>query len=400
MKQRRIKAAFIRGGTSKGVFFRAGDLPADPAERDAVLLSALGSPDPYGRQLDGLGGGISSVSKAVIVGRSARADADVDYTFAQVAVDRPVVDMAGTCGNLSSAVGPFAVEEGLVEAPRGEIVVRVYNTNTDKIFLARFLVDEGEAVIDGLQAIPGVSTLGAPVALEFLDPGGSMTPGLLPSGNAVDAIETTAGECFRVSIVDATNPIVFVDARDVGVSATETPEVLEGNAEFMAVMDRIRRAAAVVMGLCRTPEEAPLNVPKVAAVAAPADFVDIQGQRVAATDMDILARAISMERVHRALPLTLSMCLASATHIPGTIPNTVRDYVAGPDVGLGNPSGVIVAGAIAEAGPAGVRIERCRVIRTQRRLMEGAVLVPATTGRGTDKAPVAASGNVAEPAET
>ena len=381
-------------------FFRAADLPADPAERDAVLLSALGSPDPYGRQLDGLGGGISSVSKAVIVGRSARADADVDYTFAQVAVDRPVVDLAGTCGNLSSAVGPFAVEEGLVEAPRGEIVVRVYNTNTDKIFLARFLVDEGEAVIDGLQAIPGVSTLGAPVALEFLDPGGSMTPGLLPSGNAVDAIETTAGECFRVSIVDATNPIVFVDARDVGVSATETPEVLEGNAEFMAVMDRIRRAAAVVMGLCRTPEEAPLNVPKVAAVAAPADFVDIQGQRVAATDMDILARAISLERVHRALPLTLSMCLASATHIPGTIPNTVRDYVAGPDVGLGNPSGVIVAGAIAEAGPAGVRIERCRVIRTQRRLMEGAVLVPATTGRGTDKAPVAASGNVAEPAET
>ena len=155
MKQRRIKAAFIRGGTSKGVFFRAGDLPADPAERDAVLLSALGSPDPYGRQLDGLGGGISSVSKAVIVGRSARADADVDYTFAQVAVDRPVVDMAGTCGNLSSAVGPFAVEEGLVEAAGGETVVRVYNTNTDKIFLARFLVDEGEAVVDGLQAIPG-----------------------------------------------------------------------------------------------------------------------------------------------------------------------------------------------------------------------------------------------------
>jgi len=389
MKQRRIKAAFIRGGTSKGVFFRAGDLPAEAGERDAVLLRALGSPDPYVRQLDGLGGGISSLSKAVIVGRSAHPDADVDYTFAQVAVDRPVVDFAGTCGNLSSAVGPFAIEEGLIQAVDGEAVVRVLNTNTNKIFHARFQIEDGEAVIEGEQGIPGVAQLGAPVALEFLDPGGSMTTGLLPTGNVIDEIETTAGEFFRVSMVDATNPIIFIAAGDVGISARELPDALEADAAFMDLMDRIRRAGAVAMGLATSPDDASLNVPKIAAVAPPADFTDIQGLEVKAADMDVLARAISMERVHRALPLTLSMCLAAASHIGGSVVHqaTVTDEVEPDgrkaDVRIGNPSGVIVAGAEAVTTPgAGIGIERCRVLRTQRRLMEGFVTVPVATGRG------------------
>ncbi len=393
MKQRRIKAAFVRGGTSKGIFFRAGDLPEDAKERDSVLLRALGSPDPYARQLDGLGGGISSLSKAVIVGLSSHPNADVDYTFAQVAVDRPVVDFSGTCGNLSSAVGPFAIEEGLIEAADGETVVRVYNTNTDKIFHGRFQVEDHEAVVEGAQTIPGVAPSGAPVALEFLDPGGSMTAGLLPTGHVVDEIETAAGEWFRVSMVDATNPIIFVAAGDVGIAADELPDVLEANKDFMALMDRIRRAGAVMMGLASSMDDAPLNVPKIAAVTAPADFVDMQGETVRASQMDVLARAISMERVHRALPLTLSMCLAAASRIEGSVVHQASVAAGHQDVRIGNPSGVIVAGAEAVDGPEGrVGIARCRVIRTQRRLMEGFVTVPHMAGHEASPGIVQAGG--------
>lgn len=216
-----------------------------------------------------------------------------------------------------------------------------------------------------------------------------MTTGLLPTGNVIDEIETTAGEFFRVSMVDATNPIIFIAAGDVGISARELPDALEADAAFMDLMDRIRRAGAVAMGLATSPDDASLNVPKIAAVAPPADFTDIQGLEVKAADMDVLARAISMERVHRALPLTLSMCLAAASHIGGSVVHqaTVTDEVEPDgrkaDVRIGNPSGVIVAGAEAVTTPgAGIGIERCRVLRTQRRLMEGFVTVPVATGRG------------------
>ncbi len=381
MKQRRIRAAFIRGGTSKGVFFQGGELPDDSQQRDAILLRALGSPDPYERQLDGLGGGLSSLSKAVIVARSDRTDADVDFTFAQIAVDQPFVDYAGTCGNLSSAVGPFAVDEGLVEAGEGETVVRVFNTNTSKVFHARFNVSDGEAAVDGGQRIPGVASAGARVALEFLSPGGSMTAGVLPTGNPVDEIETAAGERFAVSLVDATNPIVFVAAADVGIEATEQPEALEAVPGFLGRMEAIRQAAGIAMGIANTTGEVAQAVPKIAVVSPPKTFDDIQGMTVAAGDIDVCARALSMGRVHRALPLTLSMCLATACRIEGTIParQMPGDRTKG-DVRMGNPSGVIVAGADVRQDTNGWAVERCRVIRTQRRLMEGMVLVPADTG--------------------
>ena len=380
MKQRRIKAAFIRGGTSKGVFFRAGDLPGDAAQRDAVLLRALGSPDPYERQLDGLGGGLSSLSKAVVIGKSARDDADIDYTFAQVSVTEPLVDYAGTCGNLSSATGPFAVDEGLIEVPDGETVVRVFNTNTSKIFHARFLVEQGEAAAEGDQRIPGVSHAGARVALEFLSPGGSMTGGLLPTGNAVDEIETVDGERFRVSLVDATNPIVMVGAADLGITATEQPDALEAMPGLLARLEKIRQAAGVAMGLGATPAAVPQAVPKIVMVAAPQTFRDIQGETVDAGDSDLCARAVSMGRVHRALPLTLSMCLATACRVEGTVPAMLAAPLAhGADVRLGNPSGIIAAGADVDRSGNGWDVTRCRVIRTQRRLMEGQILVPADT---------------------
>ena len=380
MKQKRIRAAFIRGGTSKGVFFCAGDLPDDAAQRDAILLRALGSPDPYERQLDGLGGGLSSVSKAVVIGRSTRSDADIDYTFAQVSVNSPVVDYAGTCGNLSSATGPFAVEEGLVEAQDGEVVVRVFNTNTSKIFHARFDVSDGEGVVEGTQHVPGVSHAGGRVALEFLSPGGSMTGALLPTGNVVDDIETADGEIFRVSLVDATNPIVMVNAADVDISATEQPDELESRTGWLDRIESIRQAAGIAMGLGATAALVPHAVPKIVLVAAPHGFRDIQGETVNAGQVDICARALSMGRVHRALPLTLSMCLATACRIEGTVAaEASRHLVDGADVRIGNPSGVISAGADVSRGDNGWEVARCRVIRTQRRLMEGSVLVPATT---------------------
>ena len=380
MKQQRIKASFIRGGTSKGVFFRAGDLPGDPAQRDAILLRALGSPDPYQRQLDGLGGGLSSVSKAVVIGRSARDDADIDYTFAQVSVDEPLVDYAGTCGNLSAATGPFAIDERLIEAQDGEVVVRVFNTNTSKIFHARFDVADGESVVEGEQCIPGVSHAGGRVALEFLSPGGSMTGALLPTGNVADDIKLADGEVIRVSLIDATNPIVMVNAADVGISATELPDALEAQSGWLARVEQIRLAAGVAMGLGETTADVPQAVPKIVLVAAPQDFRDIQGEQVVANQVDLCARAISMGRVHRALPLTLSMCLATACRIEGSVAASVtRPLAEGADVRIGNPSGVIAAGADVARGDRGWEVARCRVIRTQRRLMEGSVLVPAAT---------------------
>lgn len=342
-----------------------------------MLLRALGSPDPYGRQLDGMGGGLSSVSKAVIIGRSAREDADIDYTFAQVAVDLPLVDYAGTCGNLSSATGPFAIDEGLIDWHEGENVVRVFNTNTSKIFHARFDVEDGEAVVTGGQRIPGVGQAGARVALEFLSPGGSMTSGLLPTGNVVDEIEVAGLGVVRVSLVDATNPIVMVRADDAGITTAEHPDALEAMPGFLERMEAIRRAAGVRMGLGQTLDDVPQAVPKIVIVAPPMGFRDIQGVEVAAAEVDISARALSMGRVHRALPLTLSMCVATACRIDGTVAQQAAAELSdGADVRIGNPSGVIAAGADVEREGNGWTVVRCRVIRTQRRLMEGSVLVP------------------------
>ncbi len=385
MAQQRIPAAFIRGGTSKGVFFHARDLPDAQAARDRIFLAALGSPDSYGRQLDGLGGGISSLSKAVVIAPSGHPEADVDYTFAQVAVDQPVVDYASTCGNLSSAVGPFAVDEGLVAADDGEHVVRVFNTNTSKIYHARFSVRGGRAVVTGRQVIPGVSGTGAPIALEYLDPGGSRTEGLLPSGAVVDTLHLPDGSRIEASLVDATNPVVFVRAADLAADLKRLPADLDTDVGLMAKLDHVRRAGAVRMGMAGSPGAAALSNPKIAMVGPPEDLQDLAGEQHGAETLDICARAVSMGKVHRALPLTLSMCLATACKTPGTIPNQVmRALDAGDDVRLGNPSGVIVAGAdVAPAGN-GWSALKCRVVRTQRRLMDGHVLIPDAAGPNSD----------------
>jgi len=375
MARLKIPAVFIRGGTSKGVFFHARDLPDDAAERDRIMLCALGSPDPYRRQLNGMGGGLSSLSKAVVVAPSARADADLDYTFAQVSVDSPVVDFNGACGNLSAAVGAFAVDEGLIEAPDGEVRLRVYQTNTNKIYQARFAVKDGMAVEDGAFEMPGVGGTGAKITLDYLDPGGAVTGALLPSGRISDHVELDGLGRVEVSLVDATNAVVFLDAAALGCQATEDPAALDADAAFMSRMDEARRKGAVLMGMVNRPEDAPLSAPKVGIVAPPAGFTGLDGTEYAADDMDVSVRVVSMENVHRAVPGTNGMCIAAAARIEGTIVHRLaRDHAP---IRIGNPSGVLPVDAdVAREADGGWTVRAITVYRTQRRLMEGSVLVP------------------------
>ncbi len=376
MTQRFIPAVFMRGGTSKGLFFHARDLPADRAARDAIFLRALGSPDPYGRQLDGMGGGISSLSKAVIIGPSTHPDADVDYTFAQVSVDRPAVDWTGNCGNLSSAVGPFSVDEGLVRVADGEALVRIHQTNTKKIMQAHFPVRDGRAVVSGDFVLPGVSGTGARIRVDILDPGGSVTGRLLPTGRTTEDL-VVGNRRFRVSMVDAAKPAVFLDAADLGLTATESPEAIEADPDRMALLDAIRRAAGVAMGIAATPEAVPLANPGVAIVAAPAPFRALDGREWPAESHDLAIRMLSMERAHRAVPLTGGFCTAVAAAIPGTLLHALaRADRRGGELRLATPSGILTLGADVVAQDTGVKAVSAGVFRTARRLMQGAVAIP------------------------
>lgn len=382
MAQIFVPAAFYRGGSSKGVFFHARDCPPDRDALDAMLLSVLGSPDPNGRQLDGLGGGSSSLSKAVIIGPPSHPEADIDYTFAQVAVDRPVVDWGANCGNLSSAVGPFAVDEGLVSVADGEALVRIHQVNTKKIIHARFPVSQGRAVTCGDFTIDGVSGSGARIALEFLSPGGTVTPGLLPSGKVIETIELD-GRAFEVSVVDATNPVVFVAAGQLGIDISASPDVIEADRDLMALLDRLRRLAAVRIGLGISPDSVGLANPKIAVIGSPGAFTTLDGRRLGPAEHDIAVRMLSMERVHRAVTLTGAMCLAAACGIRGSLAHRLAGTPAAADtIRVGHPSGVVAAGARVAANGDGWDVTSCTVYRTARRLMQGEVAVaPFAEGR-------------------
>jgi hypothetical protein len=365
MTQRRVRAVYMRGGTSRCLVFHERDLPAPGAERDAILSAALGSPDPYGRQLDGLGGGISSLSKACIIGPSSHPDADVDYTFAQVEVKSRVVDYAGNCGNCSSAVGPFAIDEQMIRGVEGETLVRIHNTNTKKIIVAHVPTRDGEAEIEGDFELAGVAGRGARIALDFLEPGGAGTGRLLPTGRARETIDGV-----EVSLVDATNPFVWVRAGDVGLAATETPQAIDADRRVMEGLEAIRVEAARRMGI---PGSA--AVPKVGVVAAPRAFTALDGIAHAKDAADLLARVISMGNGHRAVPLTAAMCLAVAARVDGTV---VAEVVASRDgdVRIGHPSGVLPVAATVVARHGEPWAERVTVYRTARRLMEGFVRIP------------------------
>ena len=382
--QRRIRAVFVRGGTSRALVFHRRDLPSARVEWDPIFLAALGSPDPSGRQLDGLGGGISSLSKVAVVGPPTRPDADVDFTFGQVEVTRAFVDYAGNCGNISSAIGPFALDEGLVPAREPETLVRIHNTNTRKLIHARVPVSGGQAAVRGDFVLPGVPGTGARLALEFLDPGGAVTGRLLPTGRAREILELPGLGPITVSLVDATNPVVFVRAKDLGLEGTERPETLDAQLDLAVRLEAIRGAAAERMGLVADAAQAATlspAVPKIAVVAPPAPFQALDGTPVPAAAVDLVARVVSMGRIHRAFALTAAMCLAVAARIDGTVVHEVsadaRPGEPEGDVRLGHPSGVLAVAARVAQDPGMPPVARTvTVYRTARRLMDGFVLVP------------------------
>ncbi len=380
MKQVRLRAVFMRGGTSNAIMFREADLPEDRALWAPIFLAAMGSPDPNGRQLDGMGGGISSLSKVCVIGPPSRPDADVDYTFAQVFVKDAAVDFSGNCGNMSSAVGPFAVDEGLLPASGDEAVVRIHNTNTNKIIVSRFPLDGGLAAVDGEFELPGVAGTGAPIRLEFLDPGGAGTGRLLPTGHPAEALEVPGFGRITASLVDAANPCVLVPADALGASGAELPDALD-TPRLLDKLEAIRRAASVRMGIAKTPHEAAqiLSVPKVAMVSEPQAAKTLAGGTLKPEDMDLTVRMISIGQPHRAVPLTGAMCLAVASRIEGTVVNAVARAPASPedDVRIAQPSGLTVVGARVRKQKEWIA-ESAVVYRTARRLMEGSVLVRAS----------------------
>ena len=365
MTQQKIRAVYMRGGTSRALFFHDRDLPPAGPERDRLLSAATGSPDPYGRQLDGMGGGISSLSKACIIGPPTLAGADVDYTFAQVDIKSPVVDYKGNCGNCSSAVGPFAIDEGLVRAIEGETLVRIHNTNTKKLIVAHVPVSDGEPAVSGDFELAGVAGKGARIALDFVDPGGAVSGKLLPTGRARDVIDG-----LEVSCVDATNPVVFVRARDLGLTGTETPTAVDADRRVSARLEAIRTAAGDRMGV-----RGSAAVPKVAIVGPAQAFTGLDGVRYDADQVDLIARVISMGNCHRAFALTAAMCLAVAARIDGTVVHEACGATT-TDVRLGHPSGVLPIDAAVTTRDGAPWAERVTVYRTARRLMEGFVRVP------------------------
>ena len=369
MPQSAFRAVYMRGGTSRAIVFRDQDLPAAQAGRDAVFSAALGSPDPGKRQLDGLGGGISSLSKIAIVGRPTRADADVDYTFGQVALDAPLVQYKGNCGNISSAIGPFAIDEGLVAANGDRATVRIHNTNTKKIIVASFALEGGKAAVEGDFVLQGVAGTGAPIRLAFLEPGGAATGKLLPTGAVRDHLEVKGLGRVEVSMVDAANPVVFVAAEALGLDGTEKPADLEANPRLMEQLEELRIAAALAMGIVTSEHEARTkvrNVPQTGILSRPRE-----------DDTHITVRMMSTGQPHRATPLTGAMCLASAMRIPGTLAAQLARLPAdaGADLMIHHPTGKLPVAARVTAGPT-PKVEEAVVYRTARRLMEGSVLVP------------------------
>ena len=383
-RQIRIPALYMRGGTSKGVFFLPEDLPADPARRDAVLLRVMGSPDPYEKQLDGMGGATSSTSKIVIVSKSRRPGCDVDYLFGQVSIDRALVDWSGNCGNLTSAVGPFAIHRGLIDAPRdGLATVTIWQANVQKKIVAHVPMRDGEVQELGDFELDGVTFPAAEIRLEFLDPGadgGEDDAGgaMFPTGNPVDVLSVPGVGDVEVTLINAGNPAVFIEAATLGLNGAELPEDINKNAALLARFEAIRAHGAVAMGLAESAEYASStrqHTPKIAFFGKPAAYVASSGKRVQAEDIDVLARIVSMGKAHHAMTGTGAVAIAAAAAIPGTVVSKVLGGVK-TGVRFGHPSGTLGVGAEAQQSASGWAVTKATMSRSARRLMEGSVLIP------------------------
>ncbi|MCI2161518.1 MAG: 3-methylitaconate isomerase [Oscillospiraceae bacterium] len=338
--------SILRGGTSKGVFFLEKDIPPAGEMRDRFLLAVMGSPDP--RQIDGLGGATSVTSKIAIVAPSLRDDADIDYTFAQVSVDKPIVSYKGNCGNISSAVGPYAIEKGLVSAVSPITSVRIYNTNTQKVIVAEIEVQNGRVKYDGSYTIPGVPGTAAPVKLKFCHPAGTVSTSLLPTGNVKDALMVPGFGAVCVSIVDATNPLVFAKAKDLHMDGGELPFDIDSNPKLLSLLETVRGLAAVKMGLIENYTESAWKtptIPKMTIVSKSHDYMAINGEKISAQQVDLVSRMMSMQKAHPTYAMTGAMCTAAAAVVPGSVVQEVLR--PGTDLGrmrIGNPSGVMEAG--------------------------------------------------------
>lgn len=371
------RCSIVRGGTSKGIFFMSNELPTDPVERDNVILAAFGSPDI--RQIDGLGGADVLTSKLAIIAPSTSPDADVDYTFGQVSFERHFIDYKGNCGNISSAVGAYAIDEGIVPPVEPITTVRIRQTNSNSILVAEVPVKDGKACVDGDFHIDGVPGTGAKVVMNWSATVGALTSQLLPTGNTKDSIIAN-GKKYQVSLVDAGNPLVFISARELGMRGTETTAEIEANMELMDTIQAIRSQAAALFGLVDDPEkartESPYN-PFFAIVSPPADYRTPGGSQVNADSIDIVSRLSFMLKMHKTYPITGTVCTGAAARIPGTI---VWDMISptareGGTLRIGHPGGIVPVEAEAVYENGKTTITRLGVYRTARRIMDGLVYV-------------------------
>ncbi|MBN3755969.1 2-methylaconitate cis-trans isomerase PrpF [Paraburkholderia sp. Tr-20389] len=386
--QIRIPATYMRGGTSKGVFFRLKDLPeaaqVPGAARDALLLRVIGSPDPYGKQIDGMGGATSSTSKTVIVAKSSRPDHDVDYLFGQVSIDKPFVDWSGNCGNLSAAVGPFAISGGLVDPERvpdnGVAVVRIWQANIGKTIIAHVPMTNGAVQETGDFELDGVTFPAAEVQLEFMDPaaeeegaGGSM----FPTGNLVDDLEVPGVGTLKATMINAGIPTIFVNADAIGYTGTELQDAINGDDAALKKFETIRSYGALRMGLIKSLDEIAKrqHTPKIAFVAAPAGYVASSGKTVVADDVDLLVRAMSMGKLHHAMMGTAAVAIGTAAAIPGTLVNLAAGGGEREAVRFGHPSGTLRVGAEAVLVNGEWVVKKAVMSRSARVLMEGWVRV-------------------------
>jgi len=388
LPQIRIPATYMRGGTSKGVFFRLQDLPdvaqVPGAKRDALLMRVIGSPDPYGKHTDGMGGATSSTSKCVIISKASVPDHDVDYLYGQVSIDKAFVDWSGNCGNLSSAVGPFAISAGLVDASRvpadGIAVVRIWQANIGKTIIAHVPMSNGQVQETGDFELDGVTFPAAEIALEFLDPADDSDGGaMFPTGNLVDDLDVPGVGTLKVTMITAGIPTIFVNAADLGYNGTELQPVFNEDPKALARFEAIRAHGALRMGLIQSLEQAATrqHSPKVAIVAPAQDYVSSSGKHIAASEIDLHVRAMSMGKLHHAMMGTAAVAIGTAASIPGTLVNQAAGGGEHGAVRFGHPSGTLRVGAQARQVDGEWTVTKAVMSRSARVLMEGAVRVPA-----------------------
>lgn len=390
--QLKIPATYMRGGTSKGVFFRLEDLPQAAQQpgpaRDALLLRVIGSPDPYGKQIDGMGGATSSTSKTVILSKSCRDGHDVDYLFGQVAIDKAFVDWSGNCGNLSAAVGSFAIQSGLIDATtlpaNGLATVRIWQANIAKTIVAHVPMQNGQVQEDGDFELDGVTFPAAEVQLEFIDPAADEGEGggaMFPTGHLIETLDVPGVGSFKATFINAGIPTIFLDAAELGYQGTELQEAINGDASALARFETIRAYGALKMGLINDLSEAVArqHTPKIAFVSAPKSYTASSGKAVAASDADLLVRALSMGKLHHAMMGTCAVAIGTAAAIPGTIVNLAAGGGERTAVRFGHPSGTLRVGAAAVLQDGQWQVTKAIMSRSARVLMEGLVRVPAGT---------------------